>query len=323
MFKNTQEFKAPDGTVIFARHWRPTKAKTTPPAVVQIFHGLAEHSERYEHFAEQLVADGYHVFAHDHRGHGYTAKNKSELGLFDSNYGWRLVIEDGKHINDFIREQYIGIPIITFGHSMGSFILQKCLTKYPKMTNGVILSGTTVPNKLLVKSALTVANLDKARSGALTRCQIVEYLTFKPYNKAFKPNRTDSDWLSRDNAAVDAYVADIRCGFVSCAQLWIDLSKGILELFDSKIHSKLPKNVPYLILGGDHDPLSNKGKGSKKLEKLLKSYKISSVDLKLYADGRHEMLNEINRDEVEKDICYWIRNTVSKLAGASKSKKAA
>lgn len=273
---------------------------------------MAEHSGRYEQLARKLVGQGYHVYAHDHRGHGFTAKSKSQLGHFDNKYGWRLVVEDLKTVNTLIRDKYIGTPVILFAHSMGSFITQKCLTKYPNIADGVILSGSTVPNTFLLKAAAILAKYEKKKNGPMSRCRIVDFLTFYPYNKAFRPNRTGSDWLSRDQAKVDAYEADSRCGFVSTAQMWIDFSTGLLELYKKESHSRLPSHIPYMVLSGDRDPVGNNGKGVKRLHKRLLSYGVKHAHLKLYPEGRHEMLNEINCEEVEKDILDWIKLAVLK-----------
>lgn len=299
----------PDGHKVFLRHWRKEANGSSPKAVIHIIHGMAEHSARYERLAEQLVNQGYHVFAHDHRGHGFTARSKNQLGHFGDRYGWRQVVEDVKVINDLIREVYPTEPLILLGHSMGSFITQKALIKYPKIADGVILSGSTFPNRVLAKSAKMLATLDKRRNGPESRCRTVDFLTFYPYNKAFRPNRTDSDWLSRDPEAVDAYVSDERCGFVCTSQFWIDFSEGLLELYSKKHHSQLPTHIPYMIFSGDRDPVGANGKGVKRLYKKLCGYG-ANVHFKLYPQGRHEMLNETNKGEVEQDIMAWIKSVV-------------
>jgi len=300
-----QMIPAIDGTTLFLRHWRPNPDNAKPKAVVQLVHGLAEHSARYTRFAEQLVQQGFHVYAHDHRGHGSTAPSKAELGFFAEDKGWSKVVNDLKSVNERIRSEWPTTPLILIGHSMGSFVTQSALIQFPKLAEAVILSGSTVPSTFLLKSARWFAQCDKARHGPMTRCRIVDFLTFKPYNLAFRPNRTESDWLTRDPEEVDLYIQDPYCGFVATAQMWIDLSDGMLSLYRTKTHSKLPSHIPYLLIAGDKDPVGDKGKGVKKLGKRLKKYG-ATTEIKLYQDGRHEMLNEVNRDEVMLDIINWI-----------------
>jgi alpha-beta hydrolase superfamily lysophospholipase len=310
MQKTTHNITMSDGKKVFVRRWEGSQSNQNPTAIIQVVHGMAEHSARYERLAERMTKHGYTVYAHDHRGHGFTAQSPKELGHFADRYGWRLVIEDVKTVNELIRSQHPDLPVIVMGHSMGSFILQKCLTKYPDIADAVMLSGSTLPNLLLVKAAKALANYDKNRQGPRARCRSVDFLTFYPYNKAFRPNRTEADWLSRDTAVVDDYIRDERCGFVGTHQMWADFSDGLLELFSKDNHSRLPKDIPYLIFSGDRDPVGSKGKGVKKLYNKIKRHGVKSVQLKLYRDGRHEMLNEINHHEVEKDVLDWLRRYV-------------
>lgn len=300
----TEHMTALDQTTIFIRHWRPQHTTSKPKAIFQIAHGLAEHSARYHDFAVFLAKQGFIIFAHDHRGHGMTAQAPEDLGHFGEQNGWRNVADDLKQVNDHIRDQFNDTPIILLGHSMGSFIVQTALLKYPALANGVILSGSTVPNVFLVNAALTLAQLDQRKKGTTGRCRIVDYLTFEPYNLPFRPNRTKADWLTRDEAIVDAYITDPKCGFVATTQLWIDLTEGLKHLYKKNSHSNLPTDIPYLLMAGDKDPVGSSGKGVIKLNNRLKSYQ-ARVEMKLYNQGRHEMLNEINRQEVYQDILAW------------------
>lgn len=292
------------GRAIRLYHW-PTDGQ--PRAVVQILHGLAEHAGRYRRFATALNAKGISVVAHDHRGHGPDAK--ASLGHFAKKGGWAAVIGDVDAVRRAIRSHLPDTPHALLGHSMGSYIAQSYVMRHPDWVERLILSGSTFPDQREVKAARAVAWLLSRVFGASSRANLLDRMSFGKFNDRFKPNRTPFDWLSRHEAEVDKYIDDPLCGGVSSNRLWFDLLGGLLEISDPEAIERIPASLPILITGGELDPVGGKAALSKLADRYRETGH-SNVTLKLYAEGRHEMLNEINRDEVTADIVAWIDSTL-------------
>lgn len=274
--------------------------------VIQIAHGMVEHALRYEPFAAFLTEHGFIVYANDHRGHGKSYQHLSERGFFAESNGFERVVRDMKQLYAMIHEKHPEVPIFLFGHSMGSFLARRYIQLNGEDFSGVILSGTGGDQKLLGKAGLAVAKLERKFRGARTPSPLMDKLIFGNYNKNFAPARTKFDFLSRDETIVDAYVADDNCGFIATAGFYVDLLTG-LELIhrDSEVAS-IPKTLPIFLLSGDLDPVGNEGKGVQGVYEQYVRHEIENVSIKLYEDGRHEMLNETNRDEVLSDILNWL-----------------
>ncbi len=302
-----------DGEKVFVNEWHPEDTGKVN-AVVQIAHGMAEHSGRYSSFAEVLVNAGFAVYAHDHRGHGETAGALENIGYFADENGWELVVEDTHRITEIIKERLPGIPVFLFGHSMGSFISRNYIFLHGEDLHGVILSGTAGDPGLLGSIAILLAKLEIIRKGGKAASPLMNYLTFSDYNKQFRPNRTDFDWLSRDNDEVDKYIEDPFCGGIFSAGLFLDLLRGLKQINRRQNAERIPKDLPIYLMSGDRDPVGKNGKGVLQVFKAFEKTGIGDVDCKLYQGGRHEMLNEINREEVYKDIIEWLGN---KLSGSS------
>ncbi len=299
--KTTTEFKDPYGKSLHLITWMPNQK---PVASVQILHGMAEHAERYNLFANALNKRGFVVYAHDHRGHGHT--DSHQLGFIAESNGFSLMVENIKHIHEFIREQFHDIPIIMFGHSMGSFLLQRFFQVYDVEPDGIIYSGSSGKPPLMLHIGSILSSFLKWLYGAEAKSPLLERLSFGAYNKEFKPNRTYFDWLSRDNEMVDLYIDDPLCGFTCSTSFYHQLFNGLLTLHSQRTFADHNKNIPVLIVSGDNDPVSDMGKGIKNLEHLIRSSGVSSVDVQLYPGGRHEMLNETNRSEVIASVIDWI-----------------
>ncbi|NVK37693.1 MAG: alpha/beta hydrolase [Gammaproteobacteria bacterium] len=288
---------ANDGYQIEVFTWPNDEAK----AWVHILHGMAEHASRYDEFAQALVAAGYAVIAHNHRGHGNSPS--AQIGLYAENDGWNKVLED----IDVVRNSIEGhLPYIMFAHSMGTFITQAYLITQPKAIQGLILSGSNIQPLPLLKAGKMVAHLERWRKGALATSPLLQFLSFGSFNNAFKPNRTDFDWLSRDNKQVDKYIADPLCGFDCNVQLWIDLFNGLIAVYGKGAIERIQQDLPILIFGGDKDPVGEMGKGLPKLAKRYQQAGQANVELKLYENGRHEMLNETNKQDVINDVIQWL-----------------
>ena len=321
MFQDTIQFSAVDGHEIFTRIWKPSQRNQSPRAVLHINHGMAEHSARYAPLAERLVAEGYVVIAQDHRGHGYSVKNGELLGHYADKNGWKLLISDVKQINDYIHQQYPGIPIALLGHSMGSFIVQGYMINHGNSVDAVLLSGSAYHTELTLSSARLAANIERTRIGSKGRSFVIDAMSFGKFNKSFKPSRTDYDWLSRDPREVDAYVDDPLCGFLCTNQMWQDLLQGLGVISKVRNLRKIPKNIPYLLFSGELDPMSYdiKEHGILKLKSRLLAAGIQDVSVKLFPKGRHEILNETNRTEVIEFLVQWLENQLA-LKSRSKAK---
>ncbi len=223
MQASTFTLATPDGVSLFVYRWLPDGP---PKAVVQIAHGLAEHAARYARVAEALTRAGYAVYADDHRGHGRTARTPDELGLFAERDGWKKCIDDLWLINRRIAADHPGLPIVLLGHSLGSFMVQYFISEHGDALVAAVLSASNGKPPPIAPIGLLLARLERLRLGQRGHSPVMQALFFGAFNKPFKPARTPFDWLSRDTAEVDKYIADPLCGFESTVQLYIDLLEG-------------------------------------------------------------------------------------------------
>lgn len=294
---------AGDGRKILVDYW-PVEAGAAPTAIVQVLHGLAEHPARYGRFAAACQAKGYAVIAHNHRGHGENCPEE-ELGFFGEHDGWAKVISDVRTVEQDIRHRFPGVPRVLLGHSMGSFIAQAFFSQHPDGADALILSASNLPPVAQVLPGHWIARFIGWRHGKRARSELLNKLGFGEFNKRFAPNRTAYDWLSRDENEVDRYVNDPLCGFDSSNGLWADLTGALLKVGKRSSLEKIPAGLPILITGGEKDPVG----GIKGMNALATAYRRSGHDkvtLRTYPDGRHEMLNEVNRDEFTADVLAWI-----------------
>lgn len=300
-----------DGVAVHVRRWLPD---AEPRAVVQITHGMAEHSGRYARLAGILVEAGYAVWAHDHRGHGGTARTDEDLGHYADGAGFERVVADLLAVRgELEREQPAGrsLPVALFAHSMGTFISQAALALHPPSPwDAVILAGSDAPGGLPYRAFLRVARVEQRRQGPHGRSDALDALAFRPYNAAFRPTRTDSDWLSRDATEVDAFLADPRTGFPLTNQAWVDFIGGRLRVAQQGFADVEPKTMPILLIAGDKDPVGRAGKGVRMLAQQLAAAGMLDVTLTLYPGARHELVNETNRDLVHADLVAFLERTV-------------
>ncbi|WP_419835554.1 alpha/beta hydrolase [Endozoicomonas atrinae] len=286
-------------------------AEKNPKAVIHISHGMAEHGPRYQELAEQLTMRGFHVYAHDHRGHGATIiqGQTSNQGHFGNHDGWNNVVQDLKLVVDHILAQHPSLPCFLLGHSMGSYILQSYLSRHNPKISGVILSGSNFVAKPLLLLGRLVAKLETLRQGIMGYSPVIHQLTFAGYNSSFKPNMTEFDWLSRNPELVKQYVRDPLCGFRCSNQLWYDLFGGLQEICSKNTLKKINHQLPILIMGGDRDPVSAPD-GLKDLQKALINSGHSNTTLMLYPDARHELFHETNNKEVIDQLCVWLNRHI-------------
>lgn len=304
---NANEFdvSAPDGVTIRGTRWLPGPDDPGMRAVVVIAHGMAEHGARYARFGDALASHGYAVYAPDHRGHGETARGAT-LGHFGVDDGWARVTEDIDLVVSLAATHHPGAPIVLFGHSMGSLVARTYAGRHGERLTALILSGSPADPGRLGRVGQVLARGQARVRGAAHASGLLDRVSFGRYNKAFEPVRTPFDWLSRDEAEVDAYIADDKCGFVCSAGFYDDMLGGLRLVNTSAFVSGTPAKLPVLIISGDADPAGDNGTGVEAVATLLREGGVENVTTVLYTDARHELLHETNRDEVTEDVLRWL-----------------
>lgn len=279
-------------------------------AVIQIAHGMAEHGARYARLAACLNAEGFAVYANDHRGHGKSISAQLPLGHMADEDSWNKAVDDLDLLNAEIRKLHPDTPIILLGHSMGSFLTQSYLRKYGDNIAAAALSASNGPPGALGKIAQFLIRLEKLRLGKIGHSALMSAMTFKAFNKAFKPNRTEFDWLSRDHTEVDKYVADPLCGFECSVATWQGMLDALTCIASKQALDEMDKTKPIYVISGTNDPVGENAKGVERLLATYQNHGFENVSSKFYPDARHELFNETNRDEVTQDFINWIKTTV-------------
>ncbi len=277
-------FTAGDGTQIAAVRWSP---EGSPRAIVQLAHGMGEHSLRYRRLAASLTDHGYVVYADDHRGHGRTAAGPDDLGHFGPG-GWQGVVDDLGTLAALAREDHPGLPLVLLGCSMGSFALQCYVVDHSGELEGAVLSGTTALDVI-------AGALDPSRPADLTA-----------FNAPFEPARTPYDWLSRDPDEVDAYIADPFCGFGVDGEALGGMIGWAGDLADPDRLAAIADDLPIYVLSGDADPLAGGGALVQMVVDRYREAGVADVELHLYPGARHEVFNETNRDEITDELLVWL-----------------
>lgn len=298
-----QEFTVPSSDGVHAVHavlWLP---EGQPKAVVQLVHGICEYALRYDPFASFLTTHGLAVVGHDHLGHGLTAKGPEEYGYFSE---WWDLVRDVRAVQLKVRETYSELPYFLLGHSMGSFVARTFLIDYPGTVDGCILSGTGQEPALTVAAGKLLTSL-----GDPHKVNKLFYdLSIGAYNKKFAPARTGADWICRDEKVVDAYLADPLCNFQTTAGMNHAMMTGLQYVARKKNLDRMDKDTPIYFFAGDADPVGAMGKGVKKVAGWFREAGVKDVTVKLYPGGRHEMLNETNREEVFQDTLAWLESHI-------------
>ena len=291
---------------IAAYKWLPDGE---PRAVVQIVHGMAEHMLRYSDIAEYLTALGYAVYGEDHLGHGASINRDGIKGYFAAEDGWTKVVTDTMKLHENAKADFPNAKFVLYGHSMGSFLARTIAARFPNEFGAYIFSGTAGKNPVLA-IAKALANSHVKKTGGKTPDDQLNGMAFGAYNKRIKNARTPVDWLTNDTEVVDAYVKDDLCGFTFTSAAFRDMFDGLGEVAGKKWAQKVA-NVPIYLLAGKQDPVGNYGKGVIEVCDDLKKTGHTKVVLQLYEDGRHEMHNELNREEVYRGIAAFLRSAVS------------
>lgn len=294
-------------------HARKCIPDTTPRAVIQIAHGIAEHINRYDDFMSYLASNGFLAVGNDHLGHGQSIEAPANKGFFAAKNGWSYAVKDMVLLHDIMKKEAPDIPYIIFGHSMGSFLTRTYIIDYPEKYDAVIISGTGQQAKGLVASGHAMASAATLLCGPHKVGNALNNIAFGSYNDGFENPRTPFDWLSRDESSVDKYIADPLCGFAATVSLYRDMMGGIKYIGDQKNINKMSKDKPVYFMSGSADPVGDNGKGVEKAYKAFLKAGLKDVFMRLYPDGRHEMLNEINKDAVYSDILNWLNEKLDRL----------
>ena len=300
-------YPSADGVhTIHARRWVP---QGQPRAVVQIVHGVAEHIGRYDHVARFLQEHGFAVCGEDHLGHGQTAED-GKYGYFAPKGGWELLVKDIRRLRELEGERYPGVPYVMLGHSMGSFLTRTYLILYPGTLDGVVLSGTGQEKGPLVAGGKALASLLCTLRGPDYVSELVYGLSLGGYGRPFRKETDTTSWLSRDRSMVEANLRDPLCTFHPTVSMFRDMLGGIQFIGNPANLTRMDLDIPVYFFSGDRDPVGSMGKGVRKVEKLFREAGCRDVTVQLYPGGRHEMLNETNRQEVMENLLAWLEAKV-------------
>jgi alpha-beta hydrolase superfamily lysophospholipase len=318
MVQNDSWFECSDGTKLYLRRWLPDYVSPVR-AIVHIVHGMAEHSGRYRRLAEKLSDAGIEVWAADHRGHGKTADLSINspgkggiLGHCADRDTFKQVTADVHGINMVIQKIHPGIPLFLMGHSWGSFIAQDYIENQDNEGNlaGCILSGTRGPGGLKLKAGIPLMIFLTIVRGRRNSSRLARAAVDGPYNTYFRPNRTDFDWISRDDAEVDAYINDPFCGKICSTGFYRDMAMGLCRIHRDADIARISRDLPVYIFHGSADPVGDMGASPDALLNKYRSAGIKDIEFVLYSGARHEAINETNREEVMDNLLLWIQRHI-------------
>ena len=275
-------------------------------AIIHIAHGMVEHANRYSRFANELCKSGYAVYSHDIRGHGHTKAPDAPQGVFAKSNGFLAILKDQNEVIKLAKERHPNIPIICFGHSLGSIINLNFALRYPEMVNALACWNSGIETGILPRASRIILSIESFFRNPNLPSLIAWKLSFGAWNSKFRPNRTDFDWLSQDENEVDLYVNDSLCGFEASISMWRDILEGVFFAGNKKNLMKLEKTLPIHIIGGANDPCTNQGKDMEKLALKLKNNGLSDVTCDILEATRHESLNEVNRNQTTKKFIEWL-----------------
>lgn len=280
-------------------------------AILQISHGMVEFIERYEEFAEYLCNRGFLVTGNDQLGHGKSVKSKEDWGYFCENHGNDAILTNLHRLTVITKKKYPNIPYFLLGHSMGSFYARQYLYTYGKELNGAIIMGTGFQPLPMIYGGIIASKLFACIKGWKYRSNFVNNLAFGGYNRKFQPARTPYDWLSTDTSKVDEYIADERSHFIFTLNGYYNMLTGITRLHKKNLLNKMPKQLPVFFVSGSDDPVGEFSKGVHRAAKSFHNVGMTDVSLKLYPGGRHEILNEKNRQTVYRDLAEWMEHILN------------
>ena len=283
--------------------WEPERETK---AILQISHGMVEYIVRYDDFAKHLNQQGILVIGNDHLGHGQSVLDESEFGYFGKEKG-SAVVDDLYEVTKYAKKQYgENIPYFLMGHSMGSFMARRYLMSYGEKITGAIISGTGYKTVPVLDTASFFTAVTKLFHGERYRSPFLKWLAFHTYNRKIADVKTENDWLTRDEAVVAAYNENPYCKFSFTVNGYETLFGVIKYIQKQNNWEKTPKQLPILMIAGEEDPVGSYGKDVKKVYKKYQQMGCSHIELRLYKDDRHELVNELDRESVYEDISQWI-----------------
>lgn len=302
MFDEMQVLESPTGARL-AYHRQP--AAETARGILLVSHGLAEHSRRYARFATAMASHGYHVYAHDHRGHGKTTAADAPLGRFAAKDGVDAVIADVKAMRDHAADRDPGLPVVLFGHSMGGLIVLNTVVTHPDDFAGAAVWNSNFAVGALGRMAQGILAAERMLLGSDVPSALLPKLTFEAWGRSIKGHRTPFDWLSNIPEEVDAYIADPLCGFGASVSLWQDVFDMSYRALKPERLSTLRKTFPLNLVGGGQDPATDKGKAVEWLANRLKNSGYSRITSEIYRNARHETLNDVVAETATLTFAAW------------------
>ena len=288
---------------IHAVKWMP---EGRPTAVLQIVHGMAENIRRYDKFAGFLAEKGILVTGEDHLGHGESAKEQEQYGYFCEKDAATVLVRDVHRLKKMVQDQNPGVPYFIMGHSMGSFILRNYLCRYGTGIDGAIIMGTGMQPAALLKISKALTRFLAVFQGWKKRSALIDRLAFGNYNKKIPYAKSKMSWLSTDEAVVDAYDRDPKCGFLFTLNGFHTLFTLIDNLHDNSQLKKMPRDLPILFLSGEEDPVGNYGNSPREVVQSFRDLGMTQIKEKYYPGLRHELLNENGKEQVYEDILFWL-----------------
>lgn len=305
-FDQPQFLLSPTGAKLSLRY-QPANNQKPVLGIIQINHGLAEHAARYQEFAEYLSDHGFHVYAHDHRGHGLTTAPDAPIGQFASKDGAHKALQDVGFIERTIRERHAGLPLILFGHSMGGLVTLAALCgKYVK-TDAAAVCNSNFSNPLTQTIGTLLLKAERMFLGSDVPSGLLPKMTFRTWAKQIENYQTQFDWLSHDARQVALYNNDPLCGFDPSVSMWLDISQFMQMCNDPAPKDNIALNLPLYLQGGGQDPSTEKGKAVTALGNRLTSAGFSNVTLQIYPNMRHESLHETQRARFMQDFTAWAK----------------
>lgn len=307
--KQEWNYLSRDGvTQIHVVEWRPAgKVK----AVLQISHGMVEYIDRYDEFARFLCKEGFLAVGNDHLGHGASVRSDEYLGYFHETMGNEYVIGDIHKLREITQKKYPKAPYFMLGHSMGSFLIRQYMELYGKGLAGVIVMGTGAHSAVSLAAGRMLCQIIAAFKGWSYRSSLLDNMAFASYNKRFEPARTDKDWLTKEERIVDAYREHPWCRFRFTINAYYHMFRGIQFLQEKKNVERIPKELPLFLVAGADDPVGNFGESVKRVYETYRKCGIRDVQIKLYENDRHEILNETDRGKVYVDLLTWMKEKKS------------
>ena len=307
-FDSTETLASPTGAALKLHVGR---ARAPLRGVIQVNHGLAEHGARYGRFAAALAARGFDVYVHDHRGHGGTRAPDAAQRMFAASGGADTVIADVAAVHDRIAAERPGTPVILFGHSMGGLVALNFLMRHSQRVAGAAIWNANFSAGALGRLAQAILAWEAFRLGSDVPSRILPKLTFQDWARKVPGRRTEFDWLSRDAAEVDKYVADPLCGWNASVSMWRDVFSLIFAGADDRNLAAIRRDLPVNLLGGEKDPATAGGKAVLDLERRMRAIGFSNLVSRVWPQTRHESLNELNRDAITEDFAAWAEGIVA------------